>query len=106
AVLEEQGDHVAPAQEPAAVGRRLARPRLRPLALEAGGQREQRLDLSPRQRLQLQQVPGEVHVQTPCRSRRATCGESPASRIFRAVFSGLYWTRWNSTTFAWSSQIP
>ncbi len=107
AALEEEGDHVPAAQEPAPIsGRRLPRARLRALPLESGRQGEQALDLSPRQRLQLQQVPGEVHHQTPCRSRRAKCGESPASRIFRAVFSALYWTRWNSTTLAWSSQMP
>src|SRR5207302_4228865 len=74
AVLEEEGDHVAAAQEATAIGGRLAAARARPLALEPRRQREQRFDLIPAEGLQLEQVAREVRRHAAAAARSAGRG--------------------------------
>src|SRR5205823_8311471 len=103
--FEEQRHHRLAREEVAARRRRLSRPLRRALVLEAGGEREKRFDLIRPQAFDVQEMARKVG-HTPWSSRRAKCAERPASRIFRAVLSASYGTRWYSTTFAVSSQIP
>src|SRR6267154_539075 len=103
--LEEQRHHRAACQEIAPGRGLLSRPLRRALVLEPGREREKRFDVVRPQAFDVQEVAGQVR-HTPWRSRRAKWAESPASRIFRAVLSASYGTRWYSTTFSVSSQIP